>query len=55
MILQDPQTSLNPVFNIGNQLMESLALTHKERRRNLVQRAVDSLRNVSVAAPERRM
>ena len=55
MILQDPQTSLNPVFNIGNQLMESLALTHKEGRRNLWQRAVDSLRNVNVAAPERRM
>jgi len=49
MILQDPQTSLNPVFNIGNQLMESLALTHKEGRKNLFQRAVDSLRNVNVA------
>ena len=55
MILQDPQTSLNPVFTIGNQLMESLALTHKERHKNLVQRAVDSLRNVNVAAPERRV
>jgi len=55
MILQDPQTSLNPVFNIGNQLMESLALTHKEGRKNLLQRAVDSLRQVNVAAPERRL
>ncbi len=55
MILQDPQTSLNPVFNIGNQLTESLALTHKEGRKNLLQRAVDSLRNVNVAAPERRL
>jgi len=55
MILQDPQTSLNPVFNIGNQLMESLALTHKEGRKNLFQRAVESLRNVNVAAPERRL
>ena len=51
MILQDPQTSLNPVFNIGNQLMESLSLTHKEGKKNLLQRAVDSLRNVNVAAP----
>ena len=55
MILQDPQTSLNPVFNIGNQLIESLSLTHKEGRKNLFQRAVDSLRNVNVAAPERRL
>ena len=55
MILQDPQTSLNPVFTIGNQIMESLALTHKEGRKNLFQRAVESLRNVNVAAPERRL
>ena len=55
MSLQDPQTSLNPVFNIGNQLMESLSLTHKEGKKNLLQRAVNSLRNVNVAAPERRL
>ena len=30
MILQDPQTSLNPVFSIGNQLMEALGVAHKE-------------------------
>ncbi|MCH7606350.1 MAG: ABC transporter ATP-binding protein [Chloroflexi bacterium] len=55
MILQDPQTSLNPVFTIGNQLMESLGLARKEGRKNLVQRAVEALRNVNVAAPERRL
>ena len=55
MILQDPQTSLNPVFTIGNQLVESLGLAHKEGRKNLMQRAVESLRNVNVAAPERRL
>ena len=33
MILQDPQTSLNPVFNIGNQLMESLSLTTRKARK----------------------
>ena len=50
MILQDPQTSLNPVFTIGNQLMESLGLARKEGRKNLIQRAVEALRNVNVAA-----
>ena len=55
MILQDPQTSLNPVFTIGNQLLESLSLTRREPRRNLVQRAVEALRRVNVAAPERRL
>ena len=55
MILQDPQTSLNPVFSIGNQLKESLILSRKESGRNLVQRAVEALRRVNVGAPERRL
>jgi oligopeptide/dipeptide ABC transporter ATP-binding protein len=55
MILQDPQTSLNPVFTIGNQLMESLGLVHKEPRKSMIERAVEALRNVNVAAPERRL
>ena len=55
MILQDPQTSLNPVFNIGNQLIEALGVARKEGRKNMVARAVDALRNVNVAAPERRL
>jgi ABC-type dipeptide/oligopeptide/nickel transport system ATPase component len=29
MILQDPQTSLNPVFTIGNQLIEALSTHHE--------------------------
>src|SRR5213596_2209677 len=31
MILQDPQTSLNPVFTIGNQLIEAVKIYHKGR------------------------
>lgn len=55
MILQDPQTSLNPVFNIGNQLGESLSIARKDDRKGLASRAVDALRKVNVAAPERRL
>ena len=55
MILQDPQTSLNPVFTIGNQLIESLSLARSESKRNLIQRAIEALRRVNVAAPERRL
>ncbi len=55
MILQDPQTSLNPVFTIGNQLMEALGMARREGRKNMLSRAVDALRNVNVAAPERRL
>ena len=55
MILQDPQTSLNPVFSIGNQVMEALGVSNKLSRKEMGGRAVDALRNVRVAAPERRM
>ena len=55
MILQDPQTSLNPVFTIGNQLMEALRIHRKGNRKEMLSRAVDALRSVRVAAPERRM
>ena len=55
MILQDPQTSLNPVFTIGNQLIEAIKTHHADGRRSLVRRAVESLRQVRVAAAERRV
>ena len=55
MIFQDPQTSLNPVFTIGNQVIEALGTHEGGRNRNLAERAIDALRSVRVAAPERRM
>jgi oligopeptide/dipeptide ABC transporter ATP-binding protein len=55
MILQDPQTSLNPVFSIGNQVIEALSISHREGRRAMIRRAVEALRNVRVAAPETRL
>jgi oligopeptide/dipeptide ABC transporter ATP-binding protein len=55
MILQDPQTSLNPVFTIGNQLIEAIKINHQSRTRELVQRAIEALKHVRVAAPERRV
>jgi oligopeptide/dipeptide ABC transporter ATP-binding protein len=55
MILQDPQTSLNPVFTIGNQLIEAIQIHHKDGHRSLIRRAIDGLKKVRVAAPERRV
>ena len=55
MILQDPQTSLNPVFTIGNQLIEAINIHHRDRYRGLVQRAINALKQVRVAAPESRV
>ena len=60
MILQDPQTALNPVFTIGNQLRESVAERLRRagasRSRSAVrERALEVLRMMRVAAPERRL
>ena len=55
MILQDPQTSLNPVFTIGNQLIEALGARGKRGRKEMGAQAMEGLRNVKVAAPERRL
>src|SRR2546428_7250685 len=45
MILQDPQTSLNPVFTIGNQLIEAIQIHHRDGHRSLVRRAVDGVQH----------
>ena len=55
MILQDPQTSLNPVFTIGDQILEALRLHRTDGQGSLTSRAQEALRRVKVAAPEQRM
>src|SRR5512135_2277114 len=55
MILQDPMMSLNPVFNIGDQIGEAISthlhLKGKARR----ERVVDMLKQVRIPAPETRL
>jgi oligopeptide/dipeptide ABC transporter ATP-binding protein len=55
MVLQDPQTSLNPVFTIGNQLIEAIRIHYREASRALLRRAEQALRMVRVAAPAERL
>ncbi|ADO43978.1 ABC transporter ATP-binding protein [Ketogulonicigenium vulgare] len=55
MILQDPQTSLNPAFTIGDQIAEALRLHGKPGQGGYMAMAVDALRKVQVAAPEMRV
>jgi oligopeptide/dipeptide ABC transporter ATP-binding protein len=55
MVMQDPLTSLNPVFTIGNQLMESLKMDSKDPKPTLIQKATQLLANVRIPAPESRL
>ena len=55
MILQDPMTSLNPVFSIGSQLVETLRLTKLPNLGRLRDRAVNALSRVNIASPETRI
>jgi oligopeptide/dipeptide ABC transporter ATP-binding protein len=55
MILQDPMTSLNPVFSIGNQVTEALRIHHRLRGRDLLNRAKQMLRLVRIPSPEMRL
>ena len=55
MILQDPQTSLNPVFTIGDQLREAIYRRTAGRRAEIMKQAVAALRRVEIAAPEQRI
>lgn len=55
MIFQDPMTSLNPVFTIGNQIQESIILHQNMSYRDAVDKSIELLKLVSIPAPEKRI
>jgi len=54
MIFQEPTSSLNPVFTIGNQVAEAVRLHQGVDRKESWNRAVEMLRLVKIPEPERR-
>ena len=54
MIFQDPMTSLNPVFTVGEQIAEALRLHRKLSRADARKAAVDAMREVAIPDPELR-
>jgi oligopeptide/dipeptide ABC transporter ATP-binding protein len=55
MIFQEPMTSLNPVFTIGDQIIEAVLLHQQVNRRQAVAVAEKALHRVGIAEPARRL
>ena len=54
MIFQEPMTSLNPVYTIGQQLIEALLLHEKMTKQEAKARAIEMLKLVKIPLAERR-
>ena len=55
IIFQEPMTSLNPVYTVGEQIAESVRLHDGLSRKDAMDRAVEMLRLVRIPTPERRI
>ncbi len=55
MIFQEPMTSLNPVYTVGDQIAEAVALHQKLDKHAARGKAVDMLRLVGIPLPEKRV
>lgn len=54
MIFQEPMTSLNPVYTVGEQIAEAVILHQKLSKREAAARAVEMLKKVGIPSPEKR-
>ena len=55
MIFQEPMTSLNPVYTIGDQIAEAIILHKKVKRKEAMRQAVEMLKKVGIPLPEQRV
>jgi ABC-type dipeptide/oligopeptide/nickel transport system ATPase component len=54
MIFQEPMTSLNPVYTIGNQIMEAIILHQRLSKKEAKKKAIEVLASVGIPSPEHR-
>ena len=55
MIFQEPMTSLNPIYKIGDQIAESVMLHQGMKKKDALDVALDMLKKVHISAPETRL
>jgi len=55
MIFQEPMTSLNPVYTIGNQIMEAIMLHQHLHKKEARKKAIEMLHSVGIPLPEQRV
>ena len=55
MIFQEPMTSLNPVFTVGDQIMEVILLHQKLSKKQALERSIEMLKLVGIPSPEKRV
>ena len=55
MIFQDPMTSLNPVYTIGNQLIETIMLHTPRNKQQATERAIEMIKIVGISDADKRL
>jgi peptide/nickel transport system ATP-binding protein len=55
MIFQDPMTSMNPVYRVGDQIVEAITTHEDTSSRDAKRRAIELLKQVGIPNPERRV
>ena len=55
IVFQEPMTSLNPLYTIGDQIAEAVQAHHKVSRKEALDRALEMLTKVQISAPKQRL